>query len=73
MSKSKPQQQSAPDASRLTDEECDFIIWKVLQSVTNTVNPIDFFRGMGRGVVFEVRDEERDRVRNLIRLIAHGE
>lgn len=70
---SKQKQSTAVDPLRLTDEECDFIIWKVLQSVTNTVNPIDFFRGMGRGVVFEVRDEDRDRVRNLIRLIAHGE
>jgi len=70
MSKQKPQ---PIDASRLTNEECDFIIWKVLQSVTNTVNPVDFFKGMGRGVLFEVRDEDRERVRNLVRLIAHGE
>lgn len=71
MQKPKQQKQDAP--TRLTDDECDVIIRKVLQSIATTVNPIAFFREVGRGVVFEVADADRERVRGLVRLIARGE
>lgn len=67
--KAKPE----PDKTKLTDAECDFILDKVLLSLENAVLPIDFFRGMGRGVIFGVNEEDKQRVRGLIRLVAHGE
>lgn len=60
------------DPSRLTDEECDFIIQRVLWKLKDAVNPIDFFRGMGRGVVFEVSEANQAKVRDLVRLFAKG-
>lgn len=62
-----------PNPSRLTDEECDFIIQRVLWKLRDATNPIDFFRGMGRGIVFEVSAENRANVRNMIRWLARGD
>jgi len=59
--------------TRLSDEECDFIIQRVLWKLRDATNPIDFFRGMGRGVVFEVAENNRTRVRDLVRLFARGD
>lgn len=70
MPKPAPKEQNK---SRLTDEECDFIIQCVLWKLRDATNPIDFFRGMGRGVVFEVSDQDRAKVREMVRLFARGE
>jgi hypothetical protein len=61
------------DPRRLSDDECDFIIQRVLWSLRDVTNPIDFFRGMGRAVVFEVHDRDRSKVRDLVRLLAHAD
>lgn len=69
----KTKQSKTEDKSRLTDEECDFIIQRVLWKLRDATNPIDFFRGMGRGVVFEVSDENQEQVRDLVRLFARAD
>ena len=68
-----PKAAKALDPARLTDEECDFIIQRVLWMFRDATSPIEFFRGVGRGVVFEVENENREQVRNLVRLLARGE
>jgi hypothetical protein len=60
------------DPTTLTDVECDFIIQKLLTAFSSQVAPIDFFRGLGRGVIFEVQEKDRERARNLVRLFARA-
>lgn len=69
----KATETKATDPSLLTDEECDFVIQRVLWKLRDVTSPIDFFRDMGRGIVFEVSDENREQVRSLVRLLAHGD
>jgi glutaredoxin len=59
------------DKSTLTDDECDFIIRRLLWKLRDSTSPIDFFREMKRGVVFEVSDASR--ARDLVRLFAKAE
>jgi hypothetical protein len=61
-----------PDPSRLTNEECDFVIQRVLWKLRDATNPIEFFRGMGRAVSFGVSDQNRAKVRDMVRLFARG-
>jgi hypothetical protein len=61
------------DPSRLTDEECDFIIQRILWKLRDAVSPQDFFREMGRGVAFDVAPENRANVRNMVRWFARGD
>jgi hypothetical protein len=68
-----PKAQPQPDKSQLTDAECDFIIQRILWSLRDTTSPIDFFREMKRGVVFEVTPENRGKVRDLVRLFCRGD
>ena len=64
---------SKEDKTCLTDEECDFIIQRILWKLRDATNPIDFFRGMGRGVVFEVSEQNQEQARNLVRLFARAD
>lgn len=68
-----PRKTQTDDLSRLTDAECDFIAQRLIWGLQLKVSPMDFFRDMGRGVVFEVKEENKSQVRNLIRLFAHGD
>jgi hypothetical protein len=70
---SKVKIKTEPDKSKLTDEECDFIIQRVLWKLRDTVGPIDFFREMGRGVLFEVSQENKQKARELVRLFVRGD
>lgn len=67
-----PKTTSKDDPSRLSDEECDFIIQRILWKLKDATNPIEFFRGTGRGVVFEVSEANRVKVRDMVRLFARG-
>lgn len=70
MPKPKEAQQ---DLSHLTDKECDFIIQRVLWKLRDAVEPMSFYRELGRGVVFEVSLENRANVRNMVRWFARGD
>jgi glutaredoxin len=63
----------AMDQSTLTDAECDFIIQRLLWKLRDTTEPIAFFREMKRGVVFEVAEGDRGKVRELVRLFARAD
>lgn len=70
------QQQPAktqPDPTRLSDEECDFIIQRLLWKLRDATEPIAFFREMKRGVVFEVAEGNRSKVRDMVRLLARAD
>ena len=74
MPKTQTQRNNQPqsiDTTRLTDEECDFIIQRVLWKLRDATGPIDFFRAMGRGVVFEVNDKAK--TRELVRLFVRAD
>ena len=73
--KTGPTQSVKPElpASTLTDAECDFIIQRLLWKLRDITEPIAFFREMRRGVVFEVAESDRSKVRALVRLFARGD
>jgi hypothetical protein len=65
----RPKEAQQPDPSALTDDECDFIIQRIGWMLRDAVNPQEFFRANGRGVVFEPSDRESARawVRAFVR------
>ena len=60
-----------PDPARLADDECDFILQRIGWLLRDAVNPVEFYRAMGRGAVFEVTD--RERAREWVRLFVSGD
>lgn len=66
-------ERQAEDPTRLTDAEADYALGHVEIALRGLISPQLFAREFGAGLVFGVRDDERETARELVRLFWRAE
>lgn len=68
MARRAPKREATDERPALTDAEADYVILRIEWALRRMLPPVEFYQSFGHGAAVGVADEDRERVRALVRL-----